>query len=150
MVTRSDFGVPTGLATRFCTPFRSMGMGRVTWRMFLIFITDGRWEISDEFSEAFPDIADRIRQVPLPIRDVEDTLIWPFSSTDDLSFRDAYIFLRPSAPVLWARHLWGLHIPPRISIFVWRLLHGHLATQNLLQLYDRYIANRCPLCESSS
>ena len=39
------------------------------------FITDGRWEISDEFSEAFPDIAHHIKQVPLPIQEVEDTLI---------------------------------------------------------------------------
>lgn len=39
------------------------------------FITDGRWEISTEFSDAFSDIVDRIRQVPLPIWNVEDTLI---------------------------------------------------------------------------
>ena len=114
------------------------------------FIIDGRWEISGEFAEAFPDIADHIKQVPLPLREVEDTLIWPFSSTGDLSFRDAYDFLRPSAPVPWARHLWGPHIPPRISTFVWRLLHGRLATHNLLQLYDRSMATRCPICENSS
>ena len=54
------------------------------------FITDGRWDISAEFSVAFLDIADNIRKVPLPLRNVEDTLIWPYSTTSDLSFRDVY------------------------------------------------------------
>lgn len=60
------------------------------------FITNERWDVSEEFSKAFPKIAGRIRQVPLPLWDIEDTLIWPYSSTDDLSFRDAYQFLGPS------------------------------------------------------
>ena len=114
------------------------------------FITDGRWTIPDEFSEAFPDIADRIRQIHLPIRDFEDTLIWPYSSTGDLSFCDAYHFLQPTVPVSWTHHLWDSHIPPRISTFVWRLLYRRLPTQDFLQLYGHPLANRCPNCESTS
>ena len=63
------------------------------------------WGISAEFSNAFPEIANRIRQVPLMIRDLEHTFIWPYSSIGDLSFRDAYSFLWLSVPVPWARHL---------------------------------------------
>ena len=65
-----------------------------------------------------------LRRVLLPIRNIEDTLIWPYCSTGDLSIRDAYQFFRSSVPVSWARHLWGPHIPPRISTFVQWLLHG--------------------------
>lgn len=38
--------------------------------------------------------------------------------SEALSFRDAYSFLRSTAPIPWACHLWGLHIPLRIFTFV--------------------------------
>lgn len=74
------------------------------------FITNGRWDISTEFSEAFPEVAD-----PLPIRDVEDTLFWPHSSTGDLSFHNAYSFLWPSVSV-FGLVICGVRISPLVSL----------------------------------
>ncbi|KAL6954281.1 hypothetical protein U1Q18_052829 [Sarracenia purpurea var. burkii] len=57
-------------------------------------------------SSAFCDVADSMLLIPLPMEDIEDEIVWPYSSTGQMSVSEAYSFCRDNQPMAaWARHL---------------------------------------------
>ena len=97
-----------------------------------------------------PSDATQILAMPLSIRNTKDSMLWHFSKSGLYTVKTAYhaaldIHQRekrteasPSTPLSW-KWLWKLAIPSKIKIFIWRLLHGMLATGS--ELLRRKLTN---------
>ncbi|CAN6558781.1 unnamed protein product [Malus baccata var. baccata] len=77
----------------------------------------GQWVIPSIFSSTFPDLTKEILEMPLPIDEDKDVLIWEASTSGGFSFSDGYEIVRHRFPVKsWASIIWRPFIPPRYSI----------------------------------
>lgn len=56
------------------------------------YILNGQWHLPSQFIQSFPDIAQLIQNVPIPISSKKDQLMWKHSDTSDLLLKEAYIF----------------------------------------------------------
>ncbi|KAL9671268.1 hypothetical protein QQ045_008836 [Rhodiola kirilowii] len=76
-----------------------------------------------------------------------DQLIWERSGNDDFSTRAFTICvsspwqINAKLPSVW--HIW---LPPRISVFLWRLFHRALATDDKIQDCGIPFASKCRCC----
>ncbi|KAK9275518.1 hypothetical protein L1049_022785 [Liquidambar formosana] len=87
-----------------------------------------------EFSSFISEIAEETILIHLPVKNIDDHIIWSPSCHGHLSFSEAYSFCRSTKPeVGWAYQLWKPFISPRFSIFVWRLLRNMTSTEDQLQ-----------------
>lgn len=54
------------------------------------FIRNSTWLIPDAFANRFPQVAEAINRIALPISPCPDRMVWSTSKSGDLSFKDAY------------------------------------------------------------
>ena len=91
----------------------------------------GKWVIPSIFFSTFPDLAKEILEMPLPINEDKDLLIWEASTFGIFSFSDGYEIVRHRFPVKnWASIVWRPFIPPRYSILVWKIFFKMLQTKD--------------------
>ncbi|TQD76419.1 hypothetical protein C1H46_038047 [Malus baccata] len=111
----------------------------------------GKWVIPSIFSSTFPDLTKEILEMPLPIDEDKDVLIWEVSTSGVFSFSDGYEIVRHRFPVKsWASIIWRPFIPPRYSILVWKILFNKLPTEDQLQRRGIPLAPICQLCHKNS
>ncbi|XP_070679393.1 uncharacterized protein [Malus domestica] len=111
----------------------------------------GKWVIPYIFSSTFPDLTKEILEMPLPIDEDKDVLIWEVSTSGVFSFSDGYEIVRHRFPVKsWASIIWRPFIPPRYSILVWKILFNKLPTEDQLQRRGIPLAPICQLCHKNS
>ncbi|KAI5445969.1 hypothetical protein KIW84_013985 [Lathyrus oleraceus] len=109
------------------------------------FIHDGNWSLPQSWN--FPFLTTRMPTLlALKVQDV-DVLIWPTSTFDSLTLKDAYHFKSyPTLNLQWAKEVWCTDIPSSKSILVWKLINKRLHTDDLLKargciitsVYDLY------------
>ncbi|XP_050113925.1 uncharacterized protein LOC126592246 [Malus sylvestris] len=111
----------------------------------------GKWVIPSIFSSTFPDLTKEILEMPLPIDEDKDVLIWEVSTSGVFSFSDGYEIVRHRFTVKsWASTIWRPFIPPRYSILVWKILFNKLPTEDQLQRRGIPLAPICQLCHKNS
>ncbi|KAL6190669.1 hypothetical protein ACLB2K_037063 [Fragaria x ananassa] len=113
------------------------------------YISNGAWNFPTILQLHFPGVCDFVKQnVSISLSDHEDDqFIWTPSASGVLSARDAYNFLRPKfAVVSWGKLLWKNFIPPRMSLLAWKILKGHVLSEEFLQKRGISMASRCSLC----
>lgn len=90
-------------------------------------------------------IVEQILLVPISCEE-PDLIRWDLSPDGSFHLRTAWELVRCTRPrdevysIIWQRH-----IPSRVSFFLWRLLHGYLATDDALCSRGFHMVSRC-LC----
>ncbi|KAJ1390181.1 Ribonuclease H-like superfamily [Sesbania bispinosa] len=96
----------------------------------------------------------KIHIKPPAIADGPDYLAWKFSSNGEFTIKTAYEFLTENSSAKYPvddifKTIWSWQGPPRVSTFVWKVVHGKLLTN-----YERFKRgmtsnNLCPRCNSA-
>ena len=113
--------------------------------------TDKRWDI-DRLQHVINDqsLIQRILGVPLPISDIQDSLIWGCTSSGDFSMQPATWLthgIHPSTARPWPHAwIWKLDTMPKILIFIWQLCHNALHVRLPLHSRGVDLDPLCPLC----
>ena len=135
--------------------------GTESWRVCDIIDQDnGEWVkdvVVDLFTE---DEALLILKIPLSVRSAEDRLIWHYDRNGIFSVKSGYHVARSfknlassstssgtNGNSLWKK-LWGLCIPPKVRLFVWRLLRGILPSKGNLRKKVLLADVDCVFCHS--
>jgi hypothetical protein len=64
-----------------------------------------------------------------------------------LQLKEAYLFkLQQFQDLYWPKLIWSADIPPSKSLFVWRLMHDKVPTDEQLLLRGCCIPSMCSLC----
>lgn len=97
-----------------------------------------------------------ILSIPLSRRHIHDTLIWPYTKDATYSVCSGYYWLRDQKDINQAtsstvstqwKKLWKLVLPPKIKIFLWRLLHNALSYKLNLQRRGITLPVNCSSCD---
>lgn len=122
----------------------------------------GGWDevlIRDNF---WPIDAERILQIPLHQHEMEDYVAWHLTKSGVFSVRSAYYrqweesyahmasnpnLSSGSSPHTVWKKLWGLKVPTKVKIFIWRSLHNAIPCYGVLA--DRHISTmvQCLVCK---
>jgi len=74
-------------------------------------------------------------------------LVWLHSTNGDLSSKQAYAFLHPSAVALpWASLIWRACIPPSQSFIFWCLMHDKMPNDDNIRKCGCTVVSVCVLC----
>ncbi|KAF5203460.1 Reverse transcriptase zinc-binding domain, partial [Thalictrum thalictroides] len=81
----------------------------------------------------------------------EDKRVWPHDNSGDFTIKS---FVRlcqgdhPKYPLL--KRIWSAYIPTKVSFFIWKLLHGAIATDTAIKSCNVSLASRCHCCSLPS
>ncbi|KAL5854464.1 hypothetical protein ACOSQ4_004266 [Xanthoceras sorbifolium] len=103
----------------------------------------GAWDSALVRSSFAPIDADCILSLPTSVRSCPDKLMWHHSKDGLYSVKSGYWLAAslardgassssPSAGSSWWKFLWGLNIPAKVRMFVWRACRNLLPTRSLL------------------
>jgi ribonuclease HI len=98
-------------------------------------------------TQVFPNLFALISHVTIPLNPVEDKLLWKHTDSGDLQLKDAFLFkVQQHQDLPWANFIWCVDIPPSKSLFVWRLMHEKIPTDENLMARGCCIPSICNLC----
>ena len=119
---------------------------------------NGSWNYSLIDSLFDKEEANQILSIPVSLG-VKDRLIWHFNSSGEYSVKSGYwnaIRLQGRGQVsssevttLWWRTLWGLAVPPKVKVFMWKASLNWIPTQCNLAAHGIPLSTLCPICESA-
>ncbi|KAF1877242.1 hypothetical protein Lal_00012013 [Lupinus albus] len=113
------------------------------------YVSQSIWTIPRVLAETFPTVVEEI--VNLNISNAKDKLIWTGTTDGALSFKAAFLCLKPEdAEIHWCKKIWSASIPPSKSFTTWRLFHKRLPTDDNLQLRGCLLASKCSLCNMNA
>ncbi|GAU45776.1 hypothetical protein TSUD_24400 [Trifolium subterraneum] len=108
---------------------------------------NGHWDIPAQLSLAYPKLSSIISQIVIPSSPSHDKLLWKHTDNGDLQLKEAYHFkMQQFQDLCWAKYIWSTDIPPSKSLFVWRLMHGKVPTDENLMRRGCHIPSMCNLC----
>jgi len=91
-------------------------------------------------------VLDLVHALVLPVSHLQDMLAWLHSSNGNLTSKQAFSFLQPTALSLdWPQLIWRPNIPPAHSFIFWRLFHGKMPTDENLRVRGCVIVSICCL-----
>ncbi|XP_074323048.1 uncharacterized protein LOC141659993 [Apium graveolens] len=106
--------------------------------------------ISDLFNERDKNL---ILQIPIPVREKEDSWYWALEDKGEFSVKSCYRKLRGNYDcvnrLLW-RKIWNLKLPGKIINFLWRACVNVLPTTVALQSRRVIISTNCPWCHEAA
>ncbi|KAH7573740.1 hypothetical protein JRO89_XS03G0200800 [Xanthoceras sorbifolium] len=117
----------------------------------------GAWNTDLVRSSFAPIDADCILSLPTSVRSCPDKLMWHHTKDGKYSVKSGY-WLASSlaqdgtssssslAGSSWWKFLWGLNIPAKVRMFVWRACRNLLPTRSLLAARRVPVGAGCPLC----
>ncbi|KAK2444753.1 hypothetical protein QL285_015757 [Trifolium repens] len=104
--------------------------------------------IPSQLSQAFPTLNNLVQQFSIPIKQPRDKILWQHSDLGVLSLKDAYSFiLHHIQDFHWAKSIWSPDIQPSKSLFVWRLMHNKVPTDENLMLKGCALPFICCFCK---
>ncbi|KAH7544499.1 hypothetical protein JRO89_XS15G0175400 [Xanthoceras sorbifolium] len=120
----------------------------------------GAWDSALIRSSFAPIDADCIMSLPTFVRSCPDKLMWHHSKDGKYSVKSGYWLASslardgtssssPSAGSSWWKFLWGLNIPAKVRMFVWRACRNLLHTRSLLAARRVPVGAGCPLCDAA-
>ncbi|PNY17703.1 ribonuclease H [Trifolium pratense] len=113
------------------------------------FIFNYQWNLPIDLELAFPNLRQIVQKVTILIEDKMDKLLWKESTSGELSLKDAFLFKAPVGNNLgWAKSIWSKDIPHSKSLFVWRLMHDKIATDDKMTEKGFNLPSMCTLCSS--
>ncbi|WJX71700.1 hypothetical protein P8452_55669 [Trifolium repens] len=115
------------------------------------FVRNGTWCIPEALANIFPTLVTLVNEIPLPLEQDQDELLWKLTDDGRLTLKEAYKFKSHAWPTLsWASYIWSVDIPPAKSLLVWRLMLDKLPTDENLRQRGCQIPSVCNLCHRSS
>lgn len=115
------------------------------------FIIDHHWNLPVEFSLHFPEATARILEIALPVDACSDQAIWPSISSGQLNAKASYDLILANRPTLdWGIKIWHRAIQPRKSMVTWKVLHGRILVDTILQRRGAQLCSQCSFCLSNS
>jgi hypothetical protein len=104
------------------------------------FIVNGSWSIPSQVSLVYPSLSSFVSHVTIPFEHSQDRLLWKHTDNGDLQLKAAYQFiLQQFHDLNWAKQIWSIDIPPSKSMFVWRLMHEKVPTDENLMIKGCFI-----------
>ncbi|KAM5584951.1 hypothetical protein ABKV19_004366, partial [Rosa sericea] len=98
------------------------------------YIVQNQWDLPLEFLENFPEASNDIMKIDIPEAVLEDTVIWPTTSSGSLTAAEAYTFISdPNAPLEWGKAIWHKALQPRKSIVCWKVFHHKILVDEIMQ-----------------
>lgn len=99
------------------------------------FIHDNAWLIPPVLVEKYPNLANAISQVSIPVFSDIDHLVWIGNDSGSLNLKQANLHLHPPKDVgPWSKLIWNSTLPPSRSFLIWRLMYNKLsANENLIR-----------------
>uniref|UniRef100_A0A803P4T9 Uncharacterized protein n=1 Tax=Cannabis sativa TaxID=3483 RepID=A0A803P4T9_CANSA len=124
------------------------------------FITEDRvWDLPMLNRYFQPIDSDRILSIPLSFFADRDRLIWHYTSNGSYTVQSGFHLANSLEEQLnsstsdnqsiWWKFFWNLTLPPKIRIFVWKVLHNILPTAAALFKKKVLTSAECSLCASS-
>uniref|UniRef100_A0A803QHU6 Reverse transcriptase domain-containing protein n=1 Tax=Cannabis sativa TaxID=3483 RepID=A0A803QHU6_CANSA len=124
------------------------------------FITEERiWNVPMLNTYFHPIDSDRILTIPLSFFPDMDRLIWHFTSNGlytvqsgfhlASSLEEQHCSSTSNNQRDWWKYFWNLNLPPKIRIFVWKVLHNILPTAAALFKKKVLTSAECSLCASN-
>nr|KYP53682.1 hypothetical protein KK1_024256 [Cajanus cajan]KYP53698.1 hypothetical protein KK1_024272 [Cajanus cajan] len=108
------------------------------------FLKNGSWHLLTSIQSR---IGNQIDNITIPLCELEDSLNWDLSPNEDMTFKDAYAFIRQPKPKLnWAKTIWDKSTPSSKSFILLRLLHGKIPNEDLLRKKGVIITSICSHC----
>ncbi|KAL9691774.1 hypothetical protein QQ045_012200 [Rhodiola kirilowii] len=105
--------------------------------------------LKDALSSALPPILRRHVDT-ITFSNAQDRIIWTGSSNGVFSLKSFRRSIQTHSPVLsWTKALWCSWLPPKVTLFMWRLFLGALPTDNRLTSLGLPIVSRYPCCLSA-
>lgn len=94
------------------------------------FNIDQNWHIPAHLPQPIQQLLQSCSSISLLSVQVLDSTIWIANSTGRLFVKDVWKLVRSrAAPVGWSKLVWNNLVRPRISTFIWILLHRKTPTQ---------------------
>jgi hypothetical protein len=110
------------------------------------YIVNGTWCFPPQLLQSF-NISSIIHKVVIPLDPTPDKLLWIHTDSGNLHLKDAYSFkLQQFQDLHWAKVIWSPDIPPSKSLFVWRLMHDKVPTDEQLLKRGCYLPSMCNFC----
>lgn len=132
----------------------------ICWVSQLIDQNSRDWEVQ-ALKSVFDKEIQNIRRIPLPLTHGHDKLVWRFERHGHYTVRSGYYIARQlhrsssnhgtagSGPTsqgsfssFWKK-VWSIHLPPKLSIFLWSALQEKLPTNMLVQRCISSVSNLC-------
>ncbi|KAF5183644.1 hypothetical protein FRX31_026769, partial [Thalictrum thalictroides] len=89
-----------------------------------------------------------INQMP-SFHDREDRLVWKHDNNGHFSVAGSFdLFRVKGAEPEWAKAVWLKAMHPRLSGMAWKICHGQVPVDSVLQKHGITIASRCYLCHN--
>lgn len=89
----------------------------------------GKWIIPECWERLYPIIEEEIQTSELE----NDELIWEGSANGEITVKDVYNFYREKGTITqWHGRIWRPFIPPKCSIFAWKVLPDRVVTAAVL------------------
>lgn len=108
------------------------------------FIFYSNWNFPQDWQLWFPFLYNLLPCVYDSNSNNANILTWIHKENGIPTLKDAYLFNAPNITVSsWATEVWCAYIPPRKSLLVWKILHCHIFTYNLVISRGIFMASRC-------
>jgi hypothetical protein len=106
------------------------------------YIFNGHWVMPTQLSLVYHNLSSIISQVTIP-----DKLLWKHTEPGDLQLKEAYHFkMQQFQDLCWAKYIWSIDIQPSKYLFVWRLMHEKVPTDENLMRRSCCIPSMCNIC----
>lgn len=76
-----------------------------------------------------------------------DTLVWKGSTTGSFNSGVFWQATRTKFPLVqWHKHTWNTWLPPKISVFMWKLLHNAIPVDENIRRLNMPVVSKCSCC----
>lgn len=114
------------------------------------FLRNGSCQIPNSLLQHFLVLCNDWLNITVPNDPVPDKRVWSYSSSGQLSLKDAYMFLFLAGNSLSCfKSIWKSCIPPSKSMLLWRLMHNKVATDENLRIRGCTVVSICSLCNTA-
>jgi hypothetical protein len=111
------------------------------------FIHNSNWHLPLQLDHMFPHLRHLVHQAIIPSEPTEDRLLWKHSPFGDLPMKDSYSFkFHHSQEFKWGKLICNADVSPSKSLFVWRLMHQKIPTDENLMFRGCYLHSLSNLC----